>query len=60
MIYSGTLSVKPLLGFDSFKTAEKTICRIETIHMIRKGQIEEIQSALSVVQFINKIMGISA
>ena len=30
------------------------------MHMIRKGQVEEIQSALSAVKFINKIMGISA
>jgi len=52
--------IKPMLGFGSFKTAEKTICGIETMHMIRKGQIEEIQSALSEVQFINKIMSIAA
>ncbi len=52
--------VKPMLGFDSFETAEKTICGIEVMHMIRKGQIEEIQSALAEVDFINKIMGISA
>jgi len=52
--------VKPMLGFDSFKTAEKTICGIEIMHMIRKGQVEEIQPALSEVEFFNKIMGISA
>ncbi|WP_378956279.1 IS6 family transposase [Pelosinus sp. sgz500959] len=52
--------IKPMLGFDSFETAEKTICGIEVMHMIRKGQIEEIQSALAEVEFINKIMGISA
>ena len=52
--------IKPMLGFDSFETAEKTICGIETMHMIRKGQVEEIQSTLSEVQFIKKIMGIAA
>jgi IS6 family transposase len=52
--------VKPMLGFDSFETAEKTICGIETMHMIRKGQVEEIQCVLSEVEFINKIMGIAA
>ena len=41
--------VKPMLGFDSFETAEKTICGIEIMHMIRKGQIEEIQCFLSEV-----------
>ena len=49
-----------MLGFDSFETAEKTICGIEIMHMIRKGQVEEIQSVLSEVQFINEIMGIAA
>ncbi len=49
-----------MLGFDSFKTAEKTICGIEIMHMIRKGQVEEIQSALSEVKSFNKIMGIPA
>jgi len=33
---------------------------IETMHMIQKGQVEEIQSALSEFQFRNKIMGIAA
>ncbi|MBP2644419.1 MAG: family transposase [Firmicutes bacterium] len=49
-----------MLGFDSFETAEKTICGIEAMHMIRKGQVEEIQCVLSEVEFINKIMGIPA
>ncbi|MBP2627910.1 MAG: family transposase [Firmicutes bacterium] len=52
--------IKPMLGFDSFITAEKAICGIEAMHMIRKGQVEEIQSALSEVKFFNKIMGIAA
>lgn len=52
--------IKPMLGFGSFETAERAICGIEIMHMIRKGQVEEIQSALSEVRFINKIMGISA
>ena len=52
--------IRPMLGFDSFKTAEKTICGIETLHMIKKGQVEEIQCVLSEVEFFNKIMGISA
>ncbi len=51
--------IKPMLGFDSFDTAEKTICGIEAMHMIRKGQVEEIQCVLSEVEFLNKIMGIA-
>jgi transposase-like protein len=52
--------VKPMLGFGSFETAEKTICGIEVMHMIKKGQVEKIQSVPSEVEFINKIMGIPA
>jgi len=52
--------LKPMLGFDSFKTAQKTICGIEAMHMIRKGQVEVIQSTLSGVEFFDKSMGISA
>jgi len=47
--------IRLMLGFDSFETAEKTICGIETFHMIRKGQIEENRSALSEVTFFNKV-----
>ena len=49
-----------MLGFDTFKTAEKTICGVETMYMIRKGQVEEIQCVLSEVEFINIIMGVAA
>jgi len=52
--------VKPMLGFYSFEITEKTVCGIEAMHMIRKGQVEKIQSALSEVSLINKIMGIAA
>ena len=52
--------IKLMLGFGSFGSVVKTICGIEIMHMIRKGQVEEIQCALSEVEFINKIMGISA
>jgi len=52
--------IRPMLGFDSFKTAEKTICGIEAMHMIRKGQVEEIQCVLSELEFLNRIMGVVA
>jgi transposase, IS6 family len=48
--------VKPMLGFKSFKTAKETICGIEIMHMIRKGQIKEIRCAFSEVEFLNRIM----
>ncbi|MEJ8553218.1 IS6 family transposase [Tepidibacter sp. Z1-5] len=52
--------IKSMIGFQNFKTAQKTICGIEIMNMIRKGQVEEIQCALSEIQFINKIMGTTA
>jgi transposase, IS6 family len=52
--------VRPMLGFGSFESAEKTIAGIEIMHIIRKGQVEEIQCVLSEVKFINKIMGVVA
>jgi transposase, IS6 family len=48
--------VKPMLGFKSLKTAKETICGIEIMHMIRKGQVEEIHDVLSEVEFLNRIM----
>ena len=49
-----------MLGFDSFETAEKTICGIEAMHMIRKGKVEKVQCVLSEVEFTNEIMGVAA
>jgi len=47
-----------MLGFNSFETAEKTIFGIDTMYMIRKGQVEEVQCVPSEVALFNKIMGI--
>lgn len=52
--------VKPMLGFKSFKTAKETICGIEIMHMIRKGQVEEIRCVLSEIEFLNRIMSEAA
>lgn len=59
-----TSCAPPILGsfqeFGSFKTAVKTICGIEAMYMIRKEQVEEIQCALSEVEFFNKLMDVVA
>ena len=47
---------KRMLGFKSYETAKRTISGIEIMHMIHKGQVEEIRSVQSEVQFISKIM----
>lgn len=53
--------IKPMLGFKSFKTAEKTIAGIEVMHMIRKGQVEyNHSSVLSAVELIKKLFGLTA
>ena len=49
-----------LFKWKHFEAAEKTICGIEAMHMIRKGQVKEIQCVLSEVNFFNGIMGIPA
>jgi len=45
--------LKPMLGFKTYDSAVKTISGIEIFHMIRKGQVEGIQCALSEVEKIN-------
>ena len=48
--------IKPMLGFKSIETAERTICGIEIMHMIKKGQVEGIQCVFSEIKMINEIM----
>lgn len=53
--------IKPMMGFKSFSTAEKTISGIEVMHMIKKGQVEcNYSSGLSAVELINKMFGLIA
>jgi len=52
--------ISPMLGFQSFCTAIKTLKGIEIMHMIRKGQIDTLNKCvLNEVNFINKLFGIS-
>src|SRR5665647_1645480 len=53
--------IKPMLGFKSFSTAEKTIAGIDVMHMIKKGQVKcYYSSCLSTVELINKMFGLIA
>jgi transposase-like protein len=54
--------VKPMMGFQSFNTARRTLRGIEAMAMIRKGQVKEVNQGNSVsqVEFINEIFGVSA
>jgi IS6 family transposase len=51
--------INPMLGFKSFETAKKTIQGIETMHMIKKGQVKlKNLSAPNNVQLFNQIFGV--
>ncbi|HCF26915.1 MAG TPA: IS6 family transposase [Cyanobacteria bacterium UBA11049] len=54
--------VKPMMGFQSFNTARRTLRGIEAMNMIREGQVKEISQGDSVsqVEFINEIFGLIA
>ena len=51
--------VRPMLGFQSFHTATKTLKGIEIMHMIRKGQIDNLnRCVLDEVKYINQLFDI--
>jgi len=53
--------VRPMLGFQSFHTATKTLKGIEIMHMIKKGQVDTLNlCVLNEVNFINQLFGIPA
>ncbi|MEP0919779.1 IS6 family transposase [Leptolyngbya sp. DQ-M1] len=54
--------VKPMMGFQSFNTARRTLRGIEAMAMLRKGQVKGINRGDSVSQavFINELFGVSA
>jgi transposase, IS6 family len=53
--------VRPMLGFQSFYTAAKTLKGIEIMHMLKKGQVDTLnQRVLNEVDFINQLFRIAA
>ena len=54
--------IRPGLGFGSYETAARTIAGFEVMHMIRKGQIEDVDrhDAQAQRQFIHKLFGLAA
>jgi len=54
--------VKPMMGFQSFNTARRTLRGIEAMDMVRKRQVKGISQGDSVSQlkFINEIFGVVA
>ena len=53
-------SINPMLGFQSYDTAKRTLRGIEAMHMMHKVQIKAIQCVNSEVQFIYDIMSKAA
>jgi transposase-like protein len=54
--------VKPMMGFQSFNTARRTLRGVEAMAMIRKGQVKGISRGDSVSQaeLINELFGVMA
>ena len=51
--------VSPMLGFQSFRSANKTLKGIEVMNMIKKGQVNDLNySVLNEVKYINQLFGI--
>jgi transposase-like protein len=52
--------VNPMLGFQSFRSANKTLKGIEAMNMIKKGQVNDLNcSVLNEVKYINQLFGIN-
>lgn len=51
---------KPMMGFKSFKSANRTLQGIEAMNMIRKGQVNSDKSVLFEVELINELFGIAS
>ena len=51
--------VHSMLGFQSFRSANKTLKGIEAMNMIKKGQVNDLNySVLNEVKYINQLFGI--
>jgi transposase, IS6 family len=48
-----------MLGFQSFRSANKTLKGIEAMNMIKKGQIKNLNySVFNEVKYINQLFGV--
>ena len=50
--------VNPMLGFQSFRSADKTLKGIEAMNMVKKGQVNNLNhTVLNEVKYINQLFG---
>ena len=53
--------INPMLGFQSFQSANKTLKGVEAMNMIKKGQVDILnQCVCAEINFINQLFGIVA
>ncbi|PEK56642.1 IS6 family transposase, partial [Bacillus pseudomycoides] len=53
--------VRSMLGFKSYETATSILSGVETMHMMKKGQLHpQVKSAQNEVRFIHKLFGIAS
>ena len=51
--------IAPMLGFQSFRSASKTLKGIEAMNMVKKRQVNNLNySGLNEVKYINQLFGI--
>ena len=51
--------VNPMLGFQSFRSANKTLKGIEAMNMVKIGQVNNLNySGLDEIKYINQLFGI--
>jgi transposase-like protein len=51
--------IAPMLGFQSFLSANKILKLIEAMNMIKKGQVDDLNySIFNEVKYINQLFGI--
>ena len=51
--------INPMLGFQSFQSANKTLKGIEAMNMIKKGKVNNLNySVLNEVKYINQLFNI--
>jgi len=52
-------TINPTLGFQSFRSANKTLKGIEAMNMIKKGQVRNLNySPLNEAKYVNQLFGI--
>ena len=49
-------------GYKSFLSAQRTLCGIETMHLIRKGRVRRVakKDVVAEARFVAKLLGLAA